>query len=454
MYYIQVAENEGDEPVELPLEADYTLAMSTLTAQYPGASGLKFRSETGGWRGLRVTDGKVYQVDSNWGNAVYVAVYPKDNKRKGDTEIETENPSTKTKRLDSKQRCSGSEAVPTDLIVLGLPWKTDEEDLKIFFGQFGELVMAQVKRDPKTSQSKGYGFIRFKDLAVQQKVTSQRHCIDGRWCDARIPNSKGGEMMTQYSRKIFVGRVSEELTKQDLNDYFAKFGEVTDVFIPTPHRAFAFVTFVDPTVAQELQDAGEDHLIKGCSVNISNATAKNPDRGRAGGAGGGFDQNGGGGYPGNPANAGGGDYGAFGYGYGQSGYGASNGANGSRATPGAAGGMPGGMPGGSGGGGMDMSSMMNMNPAMMQSMMQMMMMSGMMGGGGGGGGGGGNFGAGAQGSQAAAPGTEKAANGAAPSKSEAGYGYGWSGDGKSAGGGGGYGTGGYGTGWGPSGWGK
>ena len=43
MYYIQVAENEGEEPVELPLEADYTLAMSTLTAQYQGASGLKYR---------------------------------------------------------------------------------------------------------------------------------------------------------------------------------------------------------------------------------------------------------------------------------------------------------------------------------------------------------------------------------------------------------------------------
>jgi len=439
MYYIQTAEHEGDEAVELPLEADYTLAMTTLTAQYPGASGLKYRSENGGWRGLRVTDGKVYQVDSNWGNATYIAVYPKDNKRKGDSDIEADNPNSKAKRVDSKQRCS-------DLIVLGLPWKTDEDDLKTFFGQFGELVMSQVKKDPKTSQSKGYGFIRFKDYEVQQKVTAQRHCIDGRWCDVRIPNSKGGEMMTQYSRKIFVGRVSEELTKTDLKDYFSKFGEVTDVFIPTPHRAFAFVTFVDPSVAQELQDAGEDHLIKGCSVNISNATAKNPDRPRGGNN---FDQNG---YPGNApghGHGGGGDYGGFGYGYGQSGYGANSGPNGARGPGGAAGGMPHNA-GGGGGGGMDMNSMMNMNPAMMQSMMQMMMMSGMMGGGGGGGG---NFG-GASGSQVGAPGTDvKPANGAAASKPDGGYGYGWSNDGKSAGGGG-YGTGGYGTGWGASGWGK
>jgi len=437
MYYIQTAENEGEEPVELPLEADYTLAMTTLTAQYPGASGLKYRSENGGWRGLRVTDGKVYQVESNWGNATYIAVYPKDNKRKGDSDIEADNPNTKAKRVDSKiQRCS-------DLIVLGLPWKTDEEDLKTFFGQFGELVMAQVKRDAKTSQSKGYGFIRFKDYEVQQKVTAQRHCIDGRWCDVRIPNSKGGEMMTQYSRKIFVGRVSEDLTKADLKDYFSKYGEVTDVFIPTPHRAFAFVTFVDPTVAQHLQDAGEDHLIKGCSVNISNATAKNPDRGRGNNP----EQNG---YPGNAGHTGGGDYGGFGYGYGQSGYGANSGANGARG-PGGAGG--GGMPPNAGGGGMDMNSMMNMNPAMMQSMMQMMMMSGMMGGGGGGGAGG-SFGAGgAGGAQSGAPGTEKAANGAA-SKPDSNYGYGWSSDGKSGGGGGGYGAGGYGTGWGSSGWGK
>ena len=40
------------------------------------------------------------------------------------------------------------------------------------------------------------------------------------------------------------------MTAEDLRDYFSKFGEVTDVFIPKPFRAFAFVTFLDPEVAQ------------------------------------------------------------------------------------------------------------------------------------------------------------------------------------------------------------
>ena len=40
------------------------------------------------------------------------------------------------------------------------------------------------------------------------------------------------------------------MTADDLREYFSKFGEVTDVFIPKPFRAFAFVTFLDPEVAQ------------------------------------------------------------------------------------------------------------------------------------------------------------------------------------------------------------
>lgn len=48
----------------------------------------------------------------------------------------------------------------------------------------------QVKKDPKTSQSKGFGFIRFASYESQMRVLAQRHMIDGRWCDVKVPNSK------------------------------------------------------------------------------------------------------------------------------------------------------------------------------------------------------------------------------------------------------------------------
>ena len=79
MAYIAVVENEGEEMVELPLEEDGTLSLGTLSCQFPGACGLKYRSpETGAWRGLRVTNGVVSQLNNDWsGNHCYVVVYPK-----------------------------------------------------------------------------------------------------------------------------------------------------------------------------------------------------------------------------------------------------------------------------------------------------------------------------------------------------------------------------------------
>lgn len=166
--------------------------------------------------------------------------------------------------METKLKC-------TDLIVLGLPFKTTEQSLREHFEAFGEVLMAQVKKDPKSGQSKGFGFIRFASHEAQIRVLAQRHMIEGRWCEVKIPNSKEG-MIQQVPCKVFVGRCTEDLSADDLKEYFSKFGEVTDVFIPRPFRAFAFVTFLDPEVAQSL--CGEDHIIKGVSVHVSNAAPK------------------------------------------------------------------------------------------------------------------------------------------------------------------------------------
>lgn len=261
--YITVAEEEGEEPIELPSEDDATLLLTTLAAQFPGACGLKFRNpETRAWRGVRLNEGRLYPPsETGWGSHIYVSVLPKAEKRRSDDHREASE--AKNKKVD-KNKCS-------DLIVLGLPWKTTEPELREYFEAIGEVLMAQVKKDAKTGQSKGFGFIRFASYETQMRVLSQRHMIDGRWCDVKIPNSKEGQIQ-QVPCKVFVGRCTEDMTAEDLRDYFSKFGEVTDVFIPKPFRAFAFVTFLDPEIAQSL--CGEDHIVKGVSVHVSNAAPK------------------------------------------------------------------------------------------------------------------------------------------------------------------------------------
>lgn len=320
--YIKVAEDENDEAVELPCERDNSILLSTLTSQFPGkfdlccfaicydsivchskddsynklyavqlgASGLKYRNtDTNAMRGLRLSDGRFLAPEKGGWDAFspYYCVFPRgtvssidsfffcyfsnrilflwtDFKRKLDDDGEKSK-----KTATSKSKCS-------DLIVLGLPWKITEEELKEYFEQFGETVMIQIKKDPKSGQSKGFGFVKFADYDIQMRVVAKRHNIFGRWCDVRIPLSKGEEQFSyqssEFNRKIFVGRITEDFTCDDLRSYFKKFGEISDVFIPKPFRAFAFITFKDSETAQTL--CGEDHLIKNVSVHVSNAVPK------------------------------------------------------------------------------------------------------------------------------------------------------------------------------------
>ncbi|CAB1336920.1 unnamed protein product [Coregonus sp. 'balchen'] len=219
--YIRVAEDENEEPMEIPSEDDGTVLLSTVAAQFPGACGLRYRNPVSQcMRGVRLVEGILHAPENDWGSLVYVVNYPKDNKR-----------------------------------------KMDEMD-----------AASAVKRDVKTGNSKGFGFVRFTEYETQSKVISQRHMIDGRWCDCKLPNSKAGPDEPMRSRKIFVGRCTEDITTDELRQFFMQYGEVTDVFIPKPFRAFAFVTFADDQVASAL--CGEDLIIKGVSVHISNAEPK------------------------------------------------------------------------------------------------------------------------------------------------------------------------------------
>jgi RNA recognition motif-containing protein len=58
---------------------------------------------------------------------------------------------------------------------------------------------------------------------------------------------------------VFVGRINENTKPDELRDFFTAearlidpMSEVTDVFIPRPFQAFAFVEFTSPDIAQKI----------------------------------------------------------------------------------------------------------------------------------------------------------------------------------------------------------
>jgi len=338
--WVTVVQEEGDEPIEIPTESDGTILLTSLTAQFPGVTGLKFRNpETNTLRGVRCSENQLYppcqsqadpedleaggQPQSTWGGHTYICTRPKPPPRtsfkdesalKRKSEHGSDGMSSKNQRVDEFDDIPMDSDEPTtcDLIVLGLSWKATEDDIREYFEAYGPLQMIQLKTQD-SGRSKGYAFIRFKDMEVQEKVLLTRHMVQDRWCDVKVPESQElKNAKANASCKIFVARLSETISDHDLKEHFEKFGPVTDVYIPKPFRSFAFVTFQEAKIAQSL--FGKDHVIKGVSVHIGSAQPRMKQGGGGGGGHGRMDDvrdridYGGGG----PRGGGGGQYGGRG----------------------------------------------------------------------------------------------------------------------------------------------
>jgi len=64
---------------------------------------------------------------------------------------------------------------------------TTTDTLKDFFQQFGEVEDADVRTDPATGRSKGFGFITFTEQGAVEACLEARadHQVDGRWVDVK-----------------------------------------------------------------------------------------------------------------------------------------------------------------------------------------------------------------------------------------------------------------------------
>lgn len=72
-----------------------------------------------------------------------------------------------------------------NLFIGSLAYATDDDGLKAFFEQIGEVERAKVATDRETGRSRGFGFVTFVDEANNQKAVDE---LGGKELDGRAIN--------------------------------------------------------------------------------------------------------------------------------------------------------------------------------------------------------------------------------------------------------------------------
>ncbi|XP_058101490.1 heterogeneous nuclear ribonucleoprotein 1-like [Magnolia sinica] len=188
------------------------------------------------------------------------------------------------------------------LFIGGISWETSEDNLKEYFGKYGEVLQTVIMKDKATGRPRGFGFVVFSDPSVLDHVLQDKHTIDGRTVEAKRALSReeqhtsrsgnpnagrnvpgGGNIKT---KKIFVGGLPPTLTEEGFRQYFENYGHVTDVVVMYDQttqrpRGFGFISFdTEDAVDRVLHKSF--HELNGKLVEVKRALPKDANPGSGG----------------------------------------------------------------------------------------------------------------------------------------------------------------------------
>ena len=119
------------------------------------------------------------------------------------------------------------------LFIGGLNYSTTEDEMREHFSQFGELVDCVIMKFNDSGRSRGFGFVTFAMAAQLDECQSNRpHRLGDKSLETKraTPRRDSGKPEAQMSvKKIFIGGLSDEISDDDLRDYFSQFGVVDSV---------------------------------------------------------------------------------------------------------------------------------------------------------------------------------------------------------------------------------
>ncbi|KAI7746916.1 hypothetical protein M8C21_020645 [Ambrosia artemisiifolia] len=243
------------------------------------------------------------------------------------------NRALEVKIATPKEEMRSSSKKITRIFVARIPLSVTEAAFRSHFEKYGEILDLYMPKDPSTKGHRGIGFITFANADSVDDLMSETHELGGsevvvdratpkednfrpvsrmpppppssgygaynayvttRYAALGAPTAYDypssvygrGESARGMGKKIFIGRLPQEASVEDLRLYFGRFGRILDVYIPkdpkrSGHRGFGFVTFADDGVADRV--SRRSHEICGQQVAIDSATPVD-DGGSSGGS--------------------------------------------------------------------------------------------------------------------------------------------------------------------------
>jgi len=175
------------------------------------------------------------------------------------------------------------------LFLGGLAEVTTEKDLRATFDEFGTIVDCKVMRDHESGKSRGFGFVTFASSFMTEaaldkapfeingaKISPKRATPDvERFKQTKQEFQQSNTMLDQLcegKRSIFVGALRDNISEEDLEQYFSGFGRVVRACKCTDPetgelRRFGFVDFADYGVVRKVMNITK-HYIKGKRIKV------------------------------------------------------------------------------------------------------------------------------------------------------------------------------------------
>ncbi|MFT4154171.1 RNA recognition motif domain-containing protein [Parafilimonas sp.] len=95
-----------------------------------------------------------------------------------------------------------------NIYVSNLSFNVQDEDLREYFEEYGEVSSAKIITDKFTSRSRGFGFVEMSDDAAAEKAIAELHgaSVDGRTISVTVakpreerPRSNNNSRRSSYS---------------------------------------------------------------------------------------------------------------------------------------------------------------------------------------------------------------------------------------------------------------